>query len=157
MIFKVKTRILSNVGLLCFVVSLLLPVAVPDNSSPVFNKLTTYNDVNMIGVWYLLLGWYVAFKAVGISWWANVLLLLSWFWSKNLKVSFILKCLAIVFSLFFFVNRQFALQHSSYVGGNGSSEFTMVDITPSYGYIFWLSSLVFFLWVDWMKVFNQHA
>jgi hypothetical protein len=154
---KVKTRILNGIGLLCFAISLLLPVAIPDSSSPGYDKYISYTDINLIGAWYLLFGWYIAFKAAGISWWANVFLLLSWFWPKNLKVSFILKCLAVVFSLFFFVNGQFALQHTSYVGGNGSSTFTMVDIIPTYGYIFWLASLIFFLSVGWMKFFNQHT
>ncbi|MCT2562123.1 hypothetical protein [Chryseobacterium herbae] len=134
---QIKNRNLKYLGITCFIFSLLLPVPIPlyDEGS------ISFDDA---GIWYLLLGWSEAFSWEGISWWANVFLLLSWFKRRNLKLSLIFISIAVFLALIFMVNAHAFQANMGIVGGGGGSV-EIIRMFPGIGYAFWLGSLILFL------------
>lgn len=134
--FRKKNKLLKHLGVACFIISLLLPVAIP-----VFDDISFDDN----GIMYLVFGWYLAFSLTGISWWANVFLLLSWLSRKNLKLSLIYDSIALFLALAFIFNAHVFHVSMGIVGGGGNSSITPESALPGIGYIFWLGSLVLFL------------
>ncbi|WP_316804463.1 hypothetical protein [Pedobacter nototheniae] len=125
-----KNRRLKYIGIACFIISLILPVAG-----------TNTDDA---GIWYLLMGWTEAFTRAGISWWANIFVLLAWFTRKNFKLSLVFKGTAVFFALTFIINGHTFHGNMGIVGGGGGS--TIIEsAVPGIGYAFWLASLIIFL------------
>ncbi|MFP3597016.1 hypothetical protein SB679_09815 [Chryseobacterium sp. SIMBA_029] len=134
---QTKDKDLKYIGIACFIISLLLPVPIP-----VYNEGSiSFNDA---GIWYLLLGWSEAFSWDGISWWANVFLLLSWFKRRNLTLSLIFISIAVFLALIFMVNAHAFQANMGVVGGGGGS-LDIIRMFPGIGYAFWLGSLIIFL------------
>ncbi|MGU3375022.1 hypothetical protein [Chryseobacterium sp. M5A1_1a] len=136
--FQTKNKQLKYIGIVCFIISLLLPVPIPmsDGAS------ISFDDV---GIWYLLFGWMVSFTLAGISWWANVFLILSWFNRKNLTLSLVFIGIAVFLALTFIVNAHSFQTSMGIVGGSGNSSLNVERALPGVGYAFWLASLIIFL------------
>ena len=98
-------------SLICFLISLSQPAFF---KSPDFREYTDGLTVFAFG-WVGILNW----KVISISWFANPLLIISWFNFKKLDISFRYSILSLLFSLFFVIYDAFTkdIQYQNYNEG----------------------------------------